>query len=70
MMKNDDQNPIVLRYDRNGYLTSRLPLKTMLSICIEDNDLGFPMKALRTLNAGHSYQLGDGSWLELENRHV
>jgi hypothetical protein len=67
MMK-DEENPVVLRYDRNGYLVSRLQLKTMLEITkldFEPEDI-----IVKQLSAGHGFRLLDGGWLELENRHV
>ena len=61
-MKNEEL--ICLRYDRDGYLTSRLELDTMISI------LGLHTEAVyRNLMTGYAYTLDGGGWLELENRH-
>ena len=66
-MRNDETNPMTLRYAADGHAIARLPIETM--VCLKSLQVLSKDDVLKQLVAGHSYRLEDGGWLELENRH-
>ena len=66
-MRNDETNPVTLRYAADGHAVARLPFETM--VCLKTLQDLPKADVLKQLVTGHPYRLEDGGWLELENRH-